>query len=919
MRRLSTAPAALLIAALTVGGLSSAAARSADEAAVRHFQRAESALAEGNSRTASIELRNALQRDPNYFEARVAFGRLLLTQNDPGGALRELRRADSLGRSDALSLALGEALGRSGQFDDALEALASPSDNPDIHIEKTLVRGNILLGLGRNQEAAAAFDAVLRARPDAEKAQLGAARAAMLAGAPDQARSRLAQILERDPKSGPAYVLMGELEMSAGRPNAAIAQLSRAVALSPDDADIYAARARAHLAVQNLTAARADAERVRDAAPNSPMGGYLLAAVAFSQGDLEAANAEYTRIARQFENFGPSVLLGALIKFNRGEHTQADQLLSQYIRMAPDDPMPLAALGSLRLRMGQPRRAVMSLRQALELDSKNAETWRLMAEAQTALEDYDAAADAHRKVAELGDPADASRAAGALALLTGDGAARLFVDRPAMGRGAARAMALLAGQRYEDAGEVAAELLTANGPSPALLNIAAAAAAGQGDRDEARGLLNQALSLEPEFLPALTQLDALDRADGRQDEIAPRLQALIAAKPDSAILIVRRARMMVSEGRRTDAEQTLAAAVRRLPQSLALSEALVRARILKGESEGAANEASRLASLPGVTSQGARFAISVMADAKAWDLARISARRLVGEIAPDSPESHVMLVEILTAANDRRGAERALRTSQRRWPANRGLARAAVELAIRAEDRQAALVAAEKIRSHDSVAADRLSAGALLKLGDAAGAVGRLERAARSAPDNAEIAIDLFSARLRAGRRDAAVTDMRVFATERPQDRRAQTALGTALMGLGDYAGAAEAYRRLLSLDPNNPIALNNYAWARHELGEPDALDYAARAFNVAGGAPEVADTYGWLLIKGGRMADGVTVLRAAAAAAPDNGDILYHLAYALAETGRRDAAAAALDQALENPRQFASRQEAETMRRRLR
>ena len=41
-----------------------------------------------------------------------------------------------------------------------------------------------------------------------------------------------------------------------------------------------------------------------------------------------------------------------------------------------------------------------------------------------------------------------------------------------------------------------------------------------------------------------------------------------------------------------------------------------------------------------------------MADAEVWDSAKTAARRLAEDIAPESPESHVLLAEVLTADAD---------------------------------------------------------------------------------------------------------------------------------------------------------------------------------------------------------------------------------------------------------------------------
>ena len=79
-------------------------------------------------------------------------------------------------------------------------------------------------------------------------------------------------------------------------------------------------------------------------------------------------------------------------------------------------------------------------------------------------------------------------------------------------------------------------------------------------------------------------------------------------------------------------------------------------------------------------------------------------------------------------------------------------------------------------------------------------------------------------------------------------------------------------------------MALNNLAWLYHLEGNPLALATAEKAHAMLPDSPEVADTFGWLLVQSQRVDDGLNVLKTAAQQAPSNPQIQFHLAYALAE-----------------------------------
>jgi predicted Zn-dependent protease len=113
-------------------------------------------------------------------------------------------------------------------------------------------------------------------------------------------------------------------------------------------------------------------------------------------------------------------------------------------------------------------------------------------------------------------------------------------------------------------------------------------------------------------------------------------------------------------------------------------------------------------------------------------------------------------------------------------------------------------------------------------------------------------------------------------------------------------------------------MALNNAAWLHNEAGSAKAVDYARRAYERAPDSPAVLDTYGWILVARGDRAAGLGHLRAAARDAPQDRDIQYHLAYALAETGDKNAARGVLEPLLGDGRSFANRELAEALLKQL-
>jgi Tfp pilus assembly protein PilF len=81
-------------------------------------------------------------------------------------------------------------------------------------------------------------------------------------------------------------------------------------------------------------------------------------------------------------------------------------------------------------------------------------------------------------------------------------------------------------------------------------------------------------------------------------------------------------------------------------------------------------------------------------------------------------------------------------------------------------------------------------------------------------------------------------------------------------------------------------VILNNLAWLYFEQGDARAVEHARRAYELAPARAEIADTYGWLLVQGGRNDEGIKVLEPVVRAPRSPPAARVHLAVALANQG---------------------------------
>lgn len=109
---------------------------------------------------------------------------------------------------------------------------------------------------------------------------------------------------------------------------------------------------------------------------------------------------------------------------------------------------------------------------------------------------------------------------------------------------------------------------------------------------------------------------------------------------------------------------------------------------------------------------------------------------------------------------------------------------------------------------------------------------------------------------------------------------------------LYDVSGKAEEARKLydevLKLDPENPVALNNVAYAKADAGSDldQALSLAKKAQAKAPQDVSINDTLGLIFLKKGLTDDSLRLFGELAAREPDNATFHLHLAMALYQKG---------------------------------
>lgn len=886
------------------------AACGSDNQAPKFVESAKAFMARKDYPSALIQLRNAAQEQPENPEIRFLLGTALRQTPELAQAEAELRKARSLGYpADAIASPLIGVLLETAQFAKALEEIETLAPGmPARKGEFAALRGDALAGLGRRDDAAAAYSAALEAEPRNVVAAIGQAGLALAAGDLPGAESRVDSVLAAAPDTVQALIMKAGLEMRRGRTAEAAAAYEKALLLRPDDV-----RATSGLVPILLSQGKIDAAATRVASlakrwPSAPAGHYLDSLVAYARGDRAHARDSILLVLKVLPDDLRALLLGGSIEHDLGNYATAEQMLKRVVAASPSDIQSRRLLASTLVRTGQGARAREVLEPLLKSGTADATVLLLAGEVEEQAGDYRKALSLFERALALeAGLFEASIGAARVRLRAGD-AERAVADLEAVARAdAKRAGAdlllvdwfLARGQL--DRAQSAAEALVRKLPDDprshhtfGLVRLARKDAAG------ARAAFDKAISLAPRFLPAARSLAALDVGEGKTDAAQERYRAMLAQDPrqpeiallltgvlrtrgapaeqvlkvlDQAIadnatsgpLMLAKIDYLMTLGDQRAALDAAVAARTALPEDPTVVFALARMQQLGGDPAAAADTYGKLAGLEPRSPVPFMGLAEARSAQKNWTEARDALLKAL-EIKPDLVPARVALVDMGIRSGEHARARADAQTLQRLVPGSGAgyLAEARV-LAATAD-----LAGSERILRQGFVkTADLAMAGALY---------GNLLAQGRAADADRE-ASELLA--------------------KHPGDLRILLPAGDARLARKEYREAETWYRLAVKARPDDPTALNNLAWVLGKLGESSALEVGRRALEKSPRSAALLDTVGMLNVQFGKIDEGVRQLETAVAQAPGAASIRINLARALVRAGRKDEARQQLEEAL--------------------
>ena len=522
---------------------------------------AKEALAKRDRSTAIIQLKNALQENPDLAEARFLLGKTLLDTGDPAAAEKELRKARELKVPDAQVVPLiARALLLQNEPRKAIDEFGKVElQDPGARAELAAMLGQAYMVTGNAGTARRLFEDAQKAVPGHPSAMLGEARLDAGAGKLTEAMAVVEGVLAKSPDLVEGWQLKGDIAGIMAQPENAIVAYRKALELRPDFLAAHT-RITGILIQQGKTQeANAQVDAMKKIAPKHPQTLYLQALLAFREKNYIAAREAIQLHLRAVPDSLPGLVLDANIAFHLGAYAQAETSLLKALQQAPKERLARMILVNTYLRSRQPTKALDAVKPLLQGDGENnADVLALAGEVYMQNGNTTEAERVFAKAAAL-DPKDSNkRTSLALTHISTGESERGFkeLEEAAAADAGIRAdLALITAhtrQRKWDAALKAIDDLEKKQPDkPLPHNLRGAVYAGKGETAAARKSFERALQLEPADFAAAASLARLDLADKKPDDARKRFESVIAKDPKNtrALLALAELRAQAAEPR----------------------------------------------------------------------------------------------------------------------------------------------------------------------------------------------------------------------------------------------------------------------------------------------------------------------------------------------------------------------------------
>jgi putative PEP-CTERM system TPR-repeat lipoprotein len=859
----------------------------------------------GDSKAATIQLKNALQKDPENGEARFALGSIYADAGDALAAEKELQKAASLGvKSERVTPVLGKVLMALGKYQKVLD-LTAPGAGSAETVANLVLRGDALLALAKRDEAKGAYQKALDRQPDSSAALTGLAKIAAVSNDMPGATRLVELALQKNPADGDAWMFKGDLMRATGRTDDAFKAFDEAIKLQPENITPQIARATLNITAGKFAEAKADIDAVRKKKPTSLLVFYTQALLDFNQGRNAEALAGLQQVLKSAPEHMPSLLLAGAVQYALGSTEQAEQNLKKYLAVNPDNLYARKLLASTLLKNGNLDRASTVISDALKDAPQDPQLFMIAGESSLQNRDYARATEYFEKAGAIAPKAAIVHTAlGMSKLGQGDDAKAVSelelaagLDDKSAKAGSLLVMTQLRLKQYDKALESVKALEKKQPNDPMVQNLKGGVYLGLKDLPMARSSFEKAVAMSSTYFPAIENLARLDLLEQHPDAAKKRFETLLSIDKKNVAAMTALAELAQARGQIAEATGWLEKAVAENPAALQPSLRLG-AHYLK---IGAKDKALTLSQKLYASNDINPAVLDLLGQSQAVNNdmpgALATFKRLASS-APKSPAPQLRIASVYASTQKWAEAATALDSALKLQPDNLEAQAALVSVYETQGDFDAALKVARQVqKQRPKQPVGYVLEGDIMMAQKKPAMAQKPYEEALATGNVAAVMNKLHAAMMASGKEKEADARITKYLRDTPADVQTRVYFASSLFERHVNKAAIEQYEIVLKSAPQNPAVLNNLAYAYQQEKDPRALDMAEQAFKLAPANPVVMDTLGWILVEKGNDARGLGLLQKASAATPGANDLHLHLAIGLMKAGDKVTARKELEQ----------------------
>ena len=900
MRRVVTYKIILLVCALFV--IAACGAKTKDEL----LKEGVKLLNEGKPSGAIAVLKTALEKDQNFFDARLQLAKAYVASGKFEQAEKEYQKLLRMNPSRAdIQLELARSYIYSDKPDEALNELqrylSAHPQTPETFE---------LLGFGYmlQKKLDAAEQQLLQAlklEPERSSAKLGLAGIYASRGKKEEARSLLGKVIAGDGKNIKAYYMLAGLDASSGRQDSAVQLYRKIAGLNPFDSEALYRAGLLYVEKNDFDNAGKLADELLKQFPKRAAGNALKGIIYYYRKNYREAVAELQKAVSKQPHIGAYYFMG-LSRYSLEEYEMALADFNKLLSYNPSFSQARLFASVILLKQKRVDTAITEIKKVLEADSGNALAYNMlgsaymakgmygeaMKELNTAIELDPKLVDAHLKKGVF------NFTAGNMQMAESELRAAVKIAPEVLNTRLVLASYYMKQKNYAKAISVLKDGISGKPEDAHLYNYMAGAQFKEGNTAAALASLHKAKQSNPDYFPAYYNLANYYSARGEHGKAMEEYRAVLKRDPRSVMALVNIASSYELQGKASDAFSyyTKAKDTKDPAGYFALAGYFARKKELD-KAQGVLDELLKVRpdTLEALEAKG-----KLHMGAKKYKEAVDAFERLEAK----KPERGMpLLMSAYIAMRDYKAALRKLENKLSTEPDRLELRAAMVNVYTMMGDSGKALENAELIvkRKPGSAYGYMVLASFYDKQNRLDDAISMLKKGLQVDEGNVQAALQLGGLYAKKKEYNLALATYSGISKKNPRDVQSLFAQGAVYDLMNKKKEAVRKYQEVLEKADDHVPALNNlaYLYMQGHGKKGEALDLAIRAYRLAPNDAGVVDTLGYALLKEGRTDDALKALKHAVSLVPDNPSMQYHLALAYKERGEKALALESVQKAL--------------------